>query len=142
MSNFIFSILLFFCCIKFFLFYLCSTLNLFDNVTPMKIIAASDLMKFTNNSTVNVAGLVFSKQRPKTANGVVFFYLEDETGIINIVCWENIYNKYYREILSSKLILVKGRLQKESGTINIIAQSIKNISHLLKLLPYIDKPYL
>tara|TARA_B100000214_G_C23472128_1_gene403197 strand:- start:81 stop:401 length:321 start_codon:yes stop_codon:yes gene_type:complete len=105
----------------------------------MKTIRASDLIQTLNHKTVRVAGLVVSRQRPGTANGVVFLSLEDETGLINIVCWKNIYNKFYREILSSKLILVKGQLQKESGAVNIIAKSIRDISHLLDLLPYIDK---
>ena len=106
----------------------------------MKIISSSGLVKILNNKIVHVAGLVASRQRPKTANGTVFLSLEDECGLINVICWKNIYDKFYREILLSKLILVKGRVHNESDTINIIAQSIKDLSHLLELLPYIDKP--
>ena len=105
----------------------------------MPILTSSDLKKLKKNTLVRVAGIVTLRQRPGTANGVSFLSLEDETGTINIVCWNNIYNKFYKEILFAKLLLVEGLMQKECGVINIIAQSIKDISHLLELLPKINK---
>ena len=104
----------------------------------MKVSTAHDLTKLDTNTNVKVAGIVTLRQRPGTANGVVFISLEDETGTINIICWKNIYNKFHREILLSKLLLIEGLMQKENGTVNIIANSIKDISKLLKLLPSID----
>ena len=103
----------------------------------MKVSTAHDLTKFDKNRNVKVAGIVTLRQRPGTANGVVFLSLEDETGTMNIICWKNIYYKFHREILLSKL-LIEGLMQKENGTINIMAHSIKDISSLLKLLPSID----
>ena len=105
----------------------------------MPVLTSSDLKKLKKNTLVSVAGIVTLRQRPGTANGVSFLSLEDETGTINIVCWNNIYNKFYKEILFAKLLLVEGLMQKEYGVINIIAQSIKDISHLLELLPKINK---
>ncbi len=105
----------------------------------MPVQTAYDLKKIKNNTYVRVAGIVTLRQRPRTANGVVFLSLEDETGMINIVCWNNIYDKFYKEILSSRLLLIDGLMQKEYGVINIIAKSIKDISQLLELLPTIDK---
>ena len=104
----------------------------------MKVSTAHDLTKLDTNTNVKVAGIVTLRQRPGTANGVVFISLEDETGTINIICWKNIYNKFHHEILLSKLLLVEGLMQKENGTVNIIASSIKDISKLLKLLPSIN----
>ena len=104
----------------------------------MKVSTAHDLTKLDTNTNVKVAGIVTLRQRPGTANGVVFISLEDETGTINIICWKKIYNKFHREILLSKLLLIKGLMQKENGTVNIIANSIKDISKLLKLLPSIN----
>ena len=105
----------------------------------MTVLTASDLKSLHKNIPVRVAGLVTLRQQPKTANGVVFLSLEDETGTINIICWNNIYNKFHKEILLSKLLLIDGLMQKEHGVINVIAQSIKDISYLLELLPNIDK---
>ena len=105
----------------------------------MPVQSAYDLQKLNKNSHVRVAGIVTLRQKPATANGVVFLSLEDETGTINIICWKNIYNKFHKEILLSKLLLIEGFIQKEHGVINIIAQSIKDISRLIELLPKIDK---
>ena len=104
----------------------------------MPVLTASDLKKLNKNTPVRVAGIVTLRQRPRTANGVAFISLEDETGTINIICWNNIYNKFYREILSSKLLLIDGLMQKDHGVINIIAKSIIDISEILKLIPKID----
>ena len=104
----------------------------------MTIKTANDLKSLKKNTSVRVAGIVTLKQRPGTANGVTFLSVEDETGTINIICWKNIYNKFHHEILLSKLLLVEGLMQKENGTVNIIAHSIKDISKLLKLLPSIN----
>ncbi len=105
----------------------------------MPVLTASDLKQLNKNTPVKVAGIVTLRQRPGTANGVAFLSLEDETGTVNVVCWNNIYNKFYKEILFAKLLLVDGIMQKEYGVINIIARSIKDISHLLELLPEIDR---
>tara|TARA_B100001093_G_C26070196_1_gene694157 strand:- start:163 stop:483 length:321 start_codon:yes stop_codon:yes gene_type:complete len=105
----------------------------------MTIQTAYDLTKLDKNSIVRVAGIVTLRQRPGTANGVIFLSLEDETGTINIICWKNIFNKFHRQILLSKLLLIEGLMQKEHGVINIVAHSIKDISELLKLLPKINK---
>ena len=114
--------------------------NLFSTGIFMQLVAASDLKSKHNNEIVKVAGLVTLRQKPQTAKGVVFLSLEDETGIINVVCWKKISLSYYKAIISAELLLVTGRLQIESGTINIIASNIKDISHLLKFLPYLNKP--
>ena len=105
----------------------------------MPIQTALDLKKLNKNSHVRVAGIVTLRQRPGTANGVAFISLEDETGTINIICWNNIYNKFYKEILLSKLLLIDGLIQKEYGVTNVIALSIKDISQMLELLPKINK---
>lgn len=110
---------------------------MFSLTTIMKIICAKNLKKCSNNNIVKVAGLVILKQRPSTANGVTFIYLEDETGIVNIICWKDICNRYHKEIILSKLLIVIGRVQCENGTVNVIAKSIYDASSTLDLLPQI-----
>ena len=105
----------------------------------MPLQTALDLKNLETNTLVRVAGIVTLRQRPATANGVAFISLEDETGTINIVCWKKIYDRFHREILLSKLLLINGLMQKEHGVINIIAESIEDISQLLEFLPKIDK---
>ena len=104
----------------------------------MKVYTAHNLTKLDTNIIVKVAGTVTLRQLPGTANGVIFLSLEEERGTINIICWKNIYNKFHRETLLSKLLLIEGLMQKENGTIITIAHSTKDISKLLKLSPSID----
>ena len=59
---------------------------------------------------VKVAGLVLVRQRPGTAGGVCFITIEDETGFTNLVVFEKLFEKYRKEILHSRLLMVEGRL--------------------------------
>jgi len=69
-----------------------------------------------------VAGLVITRQRPGTAKGFVFLTLEDETGLVNVIVNPAIYERYRRVIRSSSALIVEGILQKEHGTIDIVAK--------------------
>jgi DNA polymerase III alpha subunit len=80
---------------------------------------------------VTVAGLVLVRQRPGTAKGVIFLTLEDETGISNIVVWENTYEKYRRAVIAGRLLRVTGKLQREGMVVHIVAQKVEDISPML-----------
>jgi error-prone DNA polymerase len=69
---------------------------------------------------MGVAGLVIIRQRPGTAKGFVFLTLEDETGLIDVVVKPNFAKRCRRAIVSSSILLVKGRLEKHEGVINVI----------------------
>ena len=84
-----------------------------------------------NGLVISVAGLVLVRQKPKTANGVVFITLEDETGMANIIIWKNIFRKYRKVIIESRLLRVTGKLQKDGDICHIIAKHIEDISYLL-----------
>jgi error-prone DNA polymerase len=83
---------------------------------------------------VEVAGLVLVRQRPGTAKGVCFMTIEDETGVANLVVFQNLFDLYRKEILQSRLIMVKGKLQKEGEVIHVIVSSCYNLTKLLRHL--------
>lgn len=83
---------------------------------------------------VTVAGLVMVRQRPGTANGVIFITLEDETGIANVIVWRQAYERFRRAVVAGRALRVTGRLQRESGVVQIIAETIEDISPLLDTL--------
>jgi single-strand DNA-binding protein len=91
---------------------------------------------------VTVAGLVMVRQRPGTANGVIFITLEDETGIANVIVWRQAYERFRRAVVAGRALRVTGRLQRESGVVQIIAEQIEDISALLDTLaqPPADRP--
>ena len=84
-----------------------------------------------NNARIAVAGLVLVRQRPGTANGVIFITLEDETGISNIIVWRKLYERYRRAVIAGRALRVTGRVQRESGVTHIIAEKIEAISPML-----------
>ena len=84
-----------------------------------------------NGLVISVAGLVLVRQKPKTANGVVFITLEDETGTANIIIWNHVFRKYRRVIIESRLLRITGKLQRDGDICNIISKHIEDLSYLL-----------
>ena len=95
---------------------------------------ASRLSTVAPGRRATVAGLVILRQRPGTAKGVIFLTLEDETGIVNVVVWRALYERFRRAVISGRLLRVTGRLQRESGVTHLIAEEIEDISHMLDSL--------
>lgn len=84
-----------------------------------------------NGARVVVAGLVLVRQRPGTANGVIFITLEDETGVANVVVWRAMYEKYRRAVISGRLLRVTGKVQRENNVVHIVAEHIEDLSPML-----------
>jgi error-prone DNA polymerase len=102
----------------------------------LSIQANASLSSLRNGQGVKVAGLVLVRQRPGTAKGVCFMTIEDESGVANIVIFQQLFEQYRRVILSAKLIMIEGTLQVEGAVIHVVARSLHNFSPLLrKLLP-------
>ena len=107
-------------------------LSLLRNLmTSMRAISAKRLSKIENGGVVSVSGLVISRQRPGTASGVIFATLEDETGSANVIIWPSVFEKYRKETLVSKLLLVRGELQREGFVIHIIARHLIDMTSKL-----------
>jgi len=95
---------------------------------------ARELAKIANDSRIQAIGLVTHRQRPGTASGVVFMSLEDETGIINVVVWPKLLERYRKEVLESQLLRVAGTLQNANGTQHLIARHLICEDHRLARL--------
>ena len=95
---------------------------------------AAHLSTRLNGRRVTVAGLVILRQRPGTAKGVIFLTLEDETGIVNVIVWRALYERFRRAVIAGRCLRVTGRLQCESGVMHLIAERIEDISPLLDRL--------
>lgn len=84
-----------------------------------------------NGQLVKVAGLVLVRQRPGTAGGVCFITIEDETGFSNLVVFEKFFEKYRKEILHAKLLMVEGRLQQEKNVVHVIVSKCIDLTKML-----------
>ena len=87
-----------------------------------------------NRSRITVTGLVITRQRPGTASGVIFLTLEDETGVVNVVVWDRVYQTFRKAVISGRLVRVTGRIEREGPVIHLIAEMVEDVSHLLTTL--------
>ncbi|CAO3423629.1 error-prone DNA polymerase [Azospirillum doebereinerae] len=80
---------------------------------------------------VTVAGLVLVRQRPGSAEGVVFLTLEDETGIANLVVMPDRFESFRRPIMTARLLAATGRVQNHEGVVHLRVESLTDLSHRL-----------
>jgi error-prone DNA polymerase len=99
-----------------------------------KIATAAEIQNadhFPNGRVVSVAGLVLVRQRPGTASGVVFITLEDETGVVNLILWSSIYDRYHRAARHATLLQANGIIQREGQVIHVLARKLIDRTDLL-----------
>jgi error-prone DNA polymerase len=90
-----------------------------------------DLQDAPDGRFVRYAGIVTLRQQPATANGVIFVSLEDETGVVQVICWKSIREQQRRELLQSRLLAVHGKWQREGEVCNLIAGRLFDLTPLL-----------
>jgi len=76
---------------------------------------------------VHVGGLITHRQRPGTAMGVTFLNLEDETGMLNVVCSIGVMKAHRQAARNSVAVVVRGRLERNEGVTNLIADRVEGI---------------
>ncbi|MEJ0040559.1 MAG: error-prone DNA polymerase [Gammaproteobacteria bacterium] len=92
---------------------------------------SADLQKTTHGAAVRVAGLVLVRQHPGSAKGVTFMTLEDETGVVNIIVWNKVAAEQRRPLIESRLLEVRGELQRMHGVTHVIAKRLIDRSVLI-----------
>ncbi len=92
---------------------------------------ASHLEELPAGARVTVAGIVLVRQRPGTAGRIVFVTLEDETGSSNLVVFPSVQERCRRALLTARLMVCRGRLEKEQGVIHVIADRIDSLNDWL-----------
>jgi error-prone DNA polymerase len=98
--------------------------------TKERVVACKDVNHRNDKRSVRCAGVVLVRQRPGSAKGVVFMTLEDETGIANIVVWPKVMEKYRKEVMGERLILVEGYIQSSPEEVtHLVAQRLTDRSH-------------
>ena len=80
------------------------------------------------------AGLVLVRQAPQSAEGVVFLTLEDETGVVNVVVWRDVFECNRDTLMSSILLGVRGEVQRENDVIHLVSRRMEDLSDMLGAL--------
>src|SRR5450631_2438024 len=98
--------------------------------TSERVIACEGVCHANDKKRVRCAGVVLVRQRPGSAKGVVFMTLEDETGIANIVVWPKVMERFRKEVMGARLILVEGYIQSSPEHVtHLVAQRLFDRSH-------------
>ncbi len=101
----------------------------------MGVVSAAGLQRVPDRTKVTVGGLVTHRQRPATASGATFLNLEDETGLINVVCSIGVWNRYRRAARGSSALLIRGVIENVSNVINLRAEKIEVLSLTVNTVP-------
>jgi error-prone DNA polymerase len=96
-----------------------------ERLDQLGAVAADGLGVVPAGTRVLVGGVVTHRQRPATAGGTTFLNIEDETGLINVICSRGVWTRYRRVARSAAALLVRGRLERAEGVINVIADQIR-----------------
>jgi error-prone DNA polymerase len=89
------------------------------------VVPAAGLPAVDDGARVLVGGVVTHRQRPATASGTTFINLEDETGLVNVICSRGCWIRYRRVAREAPALLIRGRLEKVEGVINIVAEKLE-----------------
>ena len=99
-----------------------------SQLDTMGAVPANRLSLVEHGSRVLVGGVVTHRQRPMTAGGTTFINLEDETGLINIICSKGCWARFRRTARGAPALLVRGRLEKVETVINIVAEHLEPLA--------------
>jgi len=99
-------------------------------------VRAVDLERLPSGRRLEIAGLVLVRQRPGSARGVIFITLEDETGAANLIVWPKVFERFRKQVLGARLLLARGRLQKEGKVIHLVCDDLADRSEWLAELTH------
>src|SRR5881409_3685762 len=102
-------------------------LELLRDVLPPGVVQSDALPRLEHGAWVEVAGLVVARQRPETAKGFIFVLLEDEAGMVNVIVRPDVYERYRTAVRGEPLLWVRGKLAKDDGTVNVIAEEARGL---------------
>jgi error-prone DNA polymerase len=96
-----------------------------------RVHTAAQIAESRNGQVITTAGLVTCRQRPATASGVIFVTLEDETGYVNLIVWNDLAERQRKELLGSRLLGVRGQVQREGRVVHVLARKLEDLSPML-----------
>lgn len=92
-----------------------------EDLAAMGVVPADQLLSVPDGTRVLVAGAVTHRQRPATAQGVTFVNLEDETGMVNVLCMPAVWARHRRLAQTAAALVVRGIVQNASGAVTVVA---------------------
>ena len=94
----------------------------------MGVVPAAELGSVPDGDRVLIAGAVTHRQRPATAQGVTFVNIEDETGMVNVLCTPGVWARHRKLAHTAPALLIRGQVQNASGAITIVTERLGRIT--------------
>ncbi|MDO7841918.1 error-prone DNA polymerase [Sphingomonas immobilis] len=101
----------------------------------------ADLTRIKDGRHVEVAGVILVRQKPGSAKGVLFITIEDETGVAQGILWPDRFETYRRVVMSSSMVSLRGRLQKEGEVIHVIVDHMVDRTDMLRQVGSMQFPH-
>jgi error-prone DNA polymerase len=95
-----------------------------EQLAARGVVTAGALHELPDRSIVEIAGVVTHRQQPETAKGIVFINLEDETGLVNVICTPDVWKRFRKVARTAPALEIRGVLERYQGVINVLAQRI------------------
>ena len=99
-----------------------------QELEQLKATPAKKLLEMPDGRFLRVAGIILLRQRPSTAKGITFVTLEDESGIVNLVVKQQIWEQFYTVARQSSAWLAHGRLERREKVIHVLVSRIEDLS--------------
>ena len=99
---------------------------------PAGTVSAGELAKVGSGEEIAVAGLVIARQRPQTANGVVFMLLEDEHAQVNLIVPPSVYDRHRASVRGEPLVLARGRYELNGRNRNVVVSELVSLAGLAR----------
>jgi error-prone DNA polymerase len=107
-------------------------LQLLREHLPDGVLSSRELESAPDRAQVAVAGMAVARQRPATANGVVFMLIEDEFGPVNLIVPPSVYDRHRAIVRGEPLILAHGRFERIERNQNVLVHSLKTLGPLAR----------
>jgi error-prone DNA polymerase len=112
-----------------------------DELNGMGVLPCSGLKDASDGTRVTIAGLVLVRQKPGSAKGVMFITLEDESDIANLIVWPSLFEKQRRIVIGAQMMACRGRVQRATGVIHVIAEHLVDHSDMLRRVGGMDQDF-
>ena len=99
---------------------------------PPRTLSSAELLEQPHGKRVALAGMTVARQRPSTANGIVFMLLEDEHGQVNLVVPADVYERHRATVRAEPLILARGRYERLGDNRNILVTELESLGPLAR----------
>ncbi len=99
---------------------------------PAGVATSAELPETPNGSLIQLAGLTIARQRPSTANGIVFMLLEDEHGQSNLIVPSHVYEQHRAIVRGEPLILARGKLERKGRNVNLLVAGLVSLGPLAR----------